>query len=340
MKPTNLDRDQGEKAWDLFAGVKSVLIATHANPDADAVASVLALRLSLLDLVPSLICLTGDGLIPQQLTFLPDSHTLARDLSSLSATPERIVLLDCADPFRLGPLFHQHREWFDGRIPILNIDHHVTNTQFGHINLVDVDAASTTAVLTSWFLLTNKPLTPDMATCLLTGFYGDTLGFQTSSTSASAFELAALLLRAGARHEEIIYYLFRRKALSTIRLWGAALSRVQLVPPVIWTEVTQEMLEQTGATPAEGEGIVNFLSGTNGSVVALLFYEQADGWRVSLRSSHSEVDVAELCRAHGGGGHPRAAGCRLAPGERARQQFLEDLRERVSNLIASRLATR
>ncbi len=339
-EPNHTTGFDGHSAWQLLASARSVLIATHANPDADAVASMLALHLALAEVVPVLISLTGDGLVPSNLTFLPAAERLIRDPATVREAPDCIALLDCADPSRLGPLYHLHTHWFDGHIPLVNIDHHITNTRFGHVDLVDATAASTTELIALWFLTVGVTITPDIATCLLTGLYGDTLSFQTTSTSARALELASLLLRLGARHEEIVNNLFRRKPVSTIRLWGAALSRIHVEPPLIWTEITRDMLRDTGATPLEGEGIVNFLSGTEGTVVSLLFYEQPEGWRVSLRSTDSLVDVAQLCQRYGGGGHPRAAGCRLPPGEAARRAFLNDLRAMVAELLATRSPSR
>lgn len=324
-------------AWELLAGSRTLLIATHANPDADAVASVLALRLVLAKHVQSAVCLTGDGLVPPNLEFLPGAEHLLRDPTSVTDPPDCIALLDCADPTRLGPLFRLHPAWFDGHIPIVNIDHHVTNTRYGSVDLVDPASAATTEVLAHWLEELEQPIVPDVATCLLTGLYGDTLSFQTTSTSARVFELAARLLEAGARQEDIVTHLFRSKPLSTVRLWGAALGRVRYEPPLIWTEITHRMLQEAGASPVEGEGIVNFLVGTHGTAVALLFYEQSEGWRVSLRSADSSVDVARLCQRYGGGGHPRAAGCRLPPGEAARRSFLDDLAAQVSALLSIEL---
>jgi phosphoesterase RecJ-like protein len=341
IEPDGIDSvaESSQLAWRIVTAARSLLLATHANPDADAVASVLALRLVLAELVPTVLCATGDFAVPPNLRFLPGVTTLVEDAGQLPDEVDALVLLDCADPTRLGPLYRSRRHWFERSLPIVNIDHHVTNTRFGTANLVDPHAASTTVVLTRWLLACNVPLTPDIATCLLTGLYGDTLSFQTSSTSAAAHELAALLLRHGARQEEIVSNLFRRKPVSTIRLWGAALSRLRVEPPVIWTEITAAMLETTGATAAEGEGIVNFLSGAEGTVVAILFYEQAEGWRVSLRSSDALVGVAEICQHFGGGGHPRAAGCRLPPGEAERRAFLDYVRTTVMQRLGTGAAT-
>jgi phosphoesterase RecJ-like protein len=90
------------------------------------------------------------------------------------------------------------------------------------------------------------------------------------------------------------------------------------------------MLATSGATSAEGEGVINFLAGIKGAKIAILFYRQPDGWRVSLRSIADDVDVAKLARVYNGGGHSRAAGCRLKPGLETRDQFLLDIMARIN----------
>jgi len=309
--------------WAAMSGARVILVATHANPDSDAIASVVAVRLLLEDADRRVLTVTGDGHVPETLRFLKGSERLLHPADLPEHSFDLIVLVDCAHPSRLGPLFDIAPSWFGGTIPIVNIDHHVTNTRFGTVNLVDPQAASTTEVLTELALSTRLLVDSDLATCLLTGIYGDTLGLQTSSTTPRTLRLAALLLEAGADLPTIVTHLFRRRAFSTVRLWGLALARAHLEHGIVWTEVTPEMLEESGATASEAEGIVNFLSGTDGARLALLFYRQPQGWRVSLRAISDDVDVAAIAAQYGGGGHSRAAGCRLPPGEEARRAFLE-----------------
>ncbi len=312
-----------ETAWRTMASGQVILIATHANPDADAIASVLAMRLLLDETHQIVVMATGDGRVPATVRFLPAVDRFAQPSELQARSFDRVVLVDCADPSRLGPLFREFPGWFDGSIPVVNIDHHVTNTRFGTVNLVDPEAAATTEILSEFVLQLGLPVSPELATCLLTGIYGDTLGLQTSSTRPKTMRLAAHLLETGAELSTIVTHLFRQRPFSTVRLWGLALARARFDGGMVWTEITPGMLEESGATAAEGEGIVNFLSDTEGAAIAILFYQQPEGWRVSLRSTSDVLDVAEIAARYGGGGHSRAAGCRLPPGEHARQAFLE-----------------
>ena len=128
----------------------------------------------------------------------------------------------------------------------------------------------------------------------------------------------------------VVDKLFRMKPFSTVKLYGLALSAAQRLGDVVWTELTAEMLAASHAQESEGEGIVNFIAGTEEARVAVLLYRHPDGYRVSMRAIADDVDVSRLAALYGGGGHARAAGCRLPPGEAARDPFLRDIAERVS----------
>jgi len=331
-----LSRSELRTVWDTVDAARRIVALTHANPDADAIASLLALTDLRVRAGQEIIPAVGDGELPDTLRFLPGADRLvAPETISLQGV-DLLVMLDCADEMRVGPTFQQHPEWFDGRIPIVNIDHHVTNTRFGSVNLIDPQAAATAELLGVMLIELGIQIEVDVATCLLAGIQGDTLGLRTPSTRARTLRLAADLLERDADLDTVVDNLFRVKPFSTIRLWGLALTRAERLGAIVWTEITPDMLTSSEAAAAEGEGIVNFLAGSKGSRVGALLYRLHDGWRVSLRSVREDVNVADLARLYGGGGHPRAAGCRLAPGIEARDRFLTDLAARLEALPVHR----
>jgi phosphoesterase RecJ-like protein len=150
---------------------------------------------------------------------------------------------------------------------------------------------------------------------------------------------AAELIDAGADLDAIVDALFRLKPYSTIRLWAESLQRAQWRGALIWSEIDPEMLARTEADRAEAEGIVNFLAGTIGARAAAILYKESWGWRVSMRSIADDVDVAKLVGLFGGGGHARAAGARLDPGEQARDRFLDEIASLIGPRGASTTAT-
>ncbi|MEZ4572384.1 MAG: DHHA1 domain-containing protein [Thermomicrobiales bacterium] len=142
---------------------------------------------------------------------------------------------------------------------------------------------------------------------------------------------SADLYEAGAYLDLIVDRLFRKKPMSTAHLWGEVQSRAAWHGRLVWAIVTNDMLERTDAAPSETEGLVNFLAGVEGAFAALV-QEAEDGWRVSLRSTTSAVDVSKLASHFGGGGHPRAAGCRLEPGRKSVDTFLNYMEAQLDKL--------
>lgn len=311
---------------DMVVASRKPVLVTHANPDADAVGSLLALASLVRRLGPTPRALaSGDRSIPANLRFLDGALALTTVDENAIIEADLIIYVDCADPSRLGPLYYELQSEFERHRAAINIDHHVTNDRFATINLVVPTAGATAEIVTRVFQALDMGIEPHEATALLAGIYGDTLGLRTPSTTPNTLRVSAELIEAGADVDTIVDHLFRLKPYSTIALWGEALSRASWRGALIWTAIYPDMLERCGATRAEGEGIVNFLAGTIGARAAALLYQEPWGWRVSLRSLADDVDVAVLAQRHGGGGHARAAGCRLEPGEAERERFLDDI---------------
>jgi phosphoesterase RecJ-like protein len=228
-----------------------------------------------------------------------------------------IVIVDTADLPLLGSLYLDHVDLFS-EVPVLNIDHHVSNTRFGQIALLDTTAASVTEVLYHWF--THVPsfrekITPDLATLLLTGLITDTRSFQNPNTTPRSLEVAAELLDLGARQQEIVQNIYKTKPLTTLKIWGRALGRIQVDDRsrIVWSTVSREDLTEMGARSQEVSGILDELISTIPDAdLHVIFVEAEDGEiKASLRSS-TAIDANVLAaQLFSGGGHPRAAGFRL-----------------------------
>ncbi|RIK42862.1 MAG: bifunctional oligoribonuclease/PAP phosphatase NrnA [Chloroflexi bacterium] len=311
---------------DRILHAQRLVLLTHSSPDADAVGSLLAMASLCRRLGRAPVAMaTGDHAVPDNLRFLDGALGLTNVDDQAIIDADLLIFMDCSDPSRLGPLYYRLQPEFERRRDCINIDHHVTNDRFGSLNLVVPAAAATSEIVTRIYQSLDMGIEPGEATTLLAGIYGDTLGLRTPSTTPSTLRVSAELIEAGGDVDTVVDYLFRLKPFSTIALWGEALSHVQWRGALIWTAIYPEMLAKTGATRAEGEGIVNFLAGALGARAACLLYLEPWGWRVSLRSLADDVDVAWLAKRHGGGGHTRAAGCRLEPGEAQRERFLDDI---------------
>jgi phosphoesterase RecJ-like protein len=313
----------------LLKTAKRVLLPTHQNVDADSMSSVVALKMALEQDNIAADVLVTDGEMPHSLEFLPGIDDVV--LYGVDPLPDYDMLLmaDCSDRTRLAGFYRDDPERVNGAVPIINIDHHITNDNYGQVNIVEPKAASTTEVIADVLAVWGTMMTRDIAQCLLAGIYGDTLGLRTESTTARTLRTAADLVDAGANPVPIVNALFRLKPKSSVCLWRAALRNVQWTGDLIWTELTKAHFEECGAQRSEAEGMVNFLVGTEGSRAAALLYANDQGWRVSMRSMAEDVDVAAIAARFGGGGHPRAAGVQVDGDESAKQRFLEGVAEAI-----------
>ena len=224
-----------------------------------------------------------------------------------------IIALDCADADRIGDMREKNPSLFFD-VPVINVDHHPGNTNFGKINIVDTAASSTAEILVALIetLAKEKPdlLDPDSATSLLTGVITDTGSFQNGNTTPKSMTVAAQLIAAGARQQEIIKNVFKTRSLSTLRLWGRALSYLKEDSgrQFIWTMLGKSDFVAAQAKQDESSGVIDELLKTAaGMRFVLLLTERDGGIHGSMRSIEPSTDVSLIANQFGGGGHPQAA---------------------------------
>lgn len=225
---------------------------------------------------------------------------------------EAIVVLDSTDLERIGSPYEKNPEVFY-EVPVVNIDHHAGNDQFGKINWVDITATSTSEILVSVLeALTGDPkfIDEDIATALLTGIITDTNSFQNNNTTPKSLTVAAQLVAFGGRQQDIIKYIYKTKPLSTLRLWGRALSnlRDERADRFVWTQLYKKDYLECGAAEPESSGVIDELLKTAAGVdFALLLSEKNGEVHGSLRSTNKNTDVSAIAKLFNGGGHPMAA---------------------------------
>ena len=289
---------------------RRILAFCHIAPDGDALGSLLGLGWLLKSLPPeeqrktTLVCADG---VPVQFQFLPGSGEILSEPPSL--TWDAIVAVDSSDERRLGDCFRPATE--GGGAPVLVLDHHVTNLNFGTLNYVDPAAAATAQVIVDLADALRAPIGPEAATCLLTGLVTDTLSFRTSNVTPEVMCVAARLMDEGANLYEITERALSQKPLNVMRLWGLALAGLHQERNVVWALITREMRAQAGALDTGDGGLASFLINAPEAKVAAVFSEKPDGQvEIGLRARNG-LDVSRLALALGGGGHPQAAGCTL-----------------------------
>ena len=255
-----------------------------------------------------------------------------------------IFVFDTGNLEYLGPIYEQNVDMFY-ETPVVNIDHHTSNTDFGQVNLVNVTAASATEILYEYLdylekKYNKKLITEDVATLLLAGIITDTGSFQHANTSPQSMETASRLLDLGGRQQEIIKNIYKTKKLSTLKLWGIVLSKVQVDPVhrMVWSVISQDDLKEAEASSDETEGIIDDLltNAPGAEVIFLVKQTEEDLLSVSMRSSSSQIDVGKFSAEQGGGGHARAAGFRVRNG-RPFDQIVSDVVAKVRKFQAERL---
>ena len=330
-----INRAAAEDALSTLLSARSVCFPTHQNVDADGVSSALALLEGLRRRGGNGFVLISDGKLPRYLAFLPGSESVV--IYGKDELPEfdMLCLVDCSDQRRLGKFYVDDPSRIDGDTPIVNIDHHVTNPNFGVVNFVEPRAAAAAEIVTDILEVWGIEFDVKLAQVLLAGIYGDTLGLRTDNTTARTMRTAADLVDAGADVAPIVDALFRLKSASTVCVWSRALENVSWQGPLLWTEVSRKLLADCNADASEAENLVNFLTGTEGSNISAILYEVENGWRVSMRTLTPNVDVAAIAAAFGGGGHPKAAGVQIDGGIAERDEFLRRAAEMASEQAAS-----
>ncbi|MEW5870260.1 MAG: DHH family phosphoesterase [Chloroflexota bacterium] len=293
-----MNKAEFQPAVPLFQSAQRVLLASHIRPDGDAIGSLVGMGLALQEAGKQVQMVLADG-VPSKLRFLPGSEqvrTRVKDAFDL------FCVLDCSDMERVGEIVPA------GTVPDVNIDHHRTNLNFARLNLVDVQAVSTTELVYGLLQALGWEPSLDVYSALLTGLITDTIGFRTSNMTAAALRLAAELVDAGADLPGLYQKALGSRSFQAARFWGAGLSGLQLEDRLVWTTLTLADRQAANYNGRDDADLVNLLSSIENADIAIIFVEQPDGRvKVSWRAQPG-FDVSELALKFGGGGHAAAAG--------------------------------
>jgi phosphoesterase RecJ-like protein len=227
-------------------------------------------------------------------------------------------------------VLESHRTLFES-VPILDIDHHLSNRRFGAVDWVDPASSATCEMVTLLAWRLSVPLDAGegmLASALTAGIVMDTANFQHPNTTPRTLVVAGALREAG----EIARRLYRTKPNSQLVLFGRVLARMQSAYEgrVVWSTLELADLAAAGAGSEQAEGLVDLLSQAEEAEVAILFKEADGATRISVRTRSGGVDATVLTGTFGGGGHARAAGATVAlPLKEARRIVIDRAGELV-----------
>lgn len=275
-----------------------ILIIAHVNPDADSMGSALAMYTYILRLQKkvSLYCKTEK--MNPALQFLPFIEKVKHNAPN---NYDLAMSFDCGAAKRLG---------IEPTDALVNVDHHVSNEDYGDINLIDSSAISTTQVLYDFFKENDIKINAKMATCLFAGLVDDSQNFTTDKTDARAFLMAADLIACGADNALCIKELFKSRSLGSIRMKAKMLAnaRLECSGKLVSTLVERHFFEETGAYEVDcEEALHESLELVNVEVAFMLRHTKDGRIKGSLRSKNG-INMNEIASAFDGGGHVHSAG--------------------------------
>jgi phosphoesterase RecJ-like protein len=279
-----------------------ILLVTHKNPDADTISSSLSLSNYFYENNIKHKVFNISTELPRKLNFLSKFEKITTDIPKFY---DLIIYLDCADPCRVGKEFPQD-------VKTISIDHHQSNNNFANINIID-DSKSSTAELLYYFFKENKlKISKNVAECLYTGIYDDSLAFTTPRTNKETFNVISDLLDSKINVSDIANNLLRRESLSKFRIIPKIMNTLALFKEGKLATVYLDdiWIKETGATVEECDDIVDMVLSI-GIVKIVVYFRIVDNTvRVSLRSK-GDIDVSRIAENFNGGGHKNAAGLTL-----------------------------
>ncbi|MEG0641528.1 MAG: bifunctional oligoribonuclease/PAP phosphatase NrnA [Clostridium sp.] len=280
-------------------------ITCHVSPDGDAMGSSLALYEAIKTLGKKVYIISKES-IPNDFKFLKNSVEVSEDKENVLEGIQCVIVVDCGNKERInGNLNFENRNY-----KIINIDHHVSNENYGDYNYVDSKSAATCEIIYSVIKELGVTLNKDIATCIYTGLLTDTGSFRHSTTSKYTHEVAGYLIETGIDFSEIHRTLFDRKSMGKIKLYGKAIDTIELScdNKFCTMYITRDMLEELNLLDEDTSDVITFGNKIESVEVVALIKEREDGGvKVSLRSKRC-VDVNKIAGVFNGGGHVRASG--------------------------------
>lgn len=320
--------DELGRAADWIRRHESFLVTAHQEPDGDAAGSTLAMGLLLEQLGKEVVRFNPDG-VPYNFQFLEGADRVHRELPADGA-PDATILLDCSTLDRVGAPDLEERTGGT----LLVVDHHDTFDREGNdVSLYDPDAAATGELVYRLVRELGAELTESLAEALYCALMTDTGSFQYSNTSRSTFRIAGELLEAGVDAWEMTVEVLESQPLERVELLSDVLDTLEVSEcgRLAFICIDREMLGDDADRAAElTDGFINYGRSIRGVEVSTQLRELDDGgWKVSFRSK-GRVDVAQLARQFGGGGHANAAGFRS-------RASAAEIRKRLTRALADLL---
>ena len=315
------DRVQIEKLSSFIKQSKKILLSTHINPDGDGIGSGLALVNKLTKMGKKVDFINRDPL-PVIYKFLPAS-SLVKNSKKITGKYDLAIVLECPELERNGNIVDYTRQ---AKVTI-NIDHHLGNTMYGDLNIVDPTAAAVGEQLYRIMKELCWEIDRDVATCIYTAIVTDTGSFMYSNTTPEVHIIASELIKAGADPQYISSQVYASTE-EAVKLLTQMLSKLKVEGRIGYSYLTKKMFRDTGALESETDNFINSIRAIKTVETAMLFKETGpSSVKVSFRSKGT-ADVNLIARRFKGGGHKHAAGAVInLPIKSAMKTVLSEVRK-------------
>jgi len=321
-----INKEENKKLYKIAEIIKekdNFLITAHVNSDGDSISSILLLN----DIVKqfgkkAVICI--DDNVPEKFDFLPGTDNIVPFDELKPFTPDVTVVLDASNLHRTGRV----QSIISRSETVLSIDHHGSNDGFGTVNFVDSNASSTVEIVYRLINILGIDITKEMALYVYNGIVCDTGSFSFPNTTEASLAICADMVHFGVEPGFVAKNLYQRSSPDTLRALAASLSTLEFHfnGKVGCMHLANGFVSK--GNNVDTEGFVDYLLSVEGTEVEFFMIEENPGYfRVSLRSKEY-VDVNKVAGALGGGGHPRAAGCRISGN-------VDDVKEKILNILKS-----
>lgn len=297
-------RTEIERAAAAIAAASSIAVTCHINPDGDAIGSALGFAHAARKAGKDAVVSFGEPFVlPDQFDFLDQTPLVPP--KEFPTAPEVLVVFDVAAPDRLGSIARSA----EGAGTVVVVDHHASNDGFGDIAVIDPQGAASAVLATQLIEALGWEIDQAAATALMVGIVTDTGRFQYSATDGETLRVAARLLDAGVRPEQIGTRIYESAPFGYLKVSAAVLGRATLEEELglVWSVVWKADLKDAGLAFEDADGLMDDLRIAREAGTAALIKEVEGGFKVSLRS-RGETDVGSIAVANGGGGHHNAAG--------------------------------
>ena len=281
------------------------LIASHMDPDGDSIGSQLAIYHALID-AGKQATIVNQGHLPSRYRFLDPSGIIHPSVYDHNLTAQAVFFVECPSLDRIGFV----RDMIPDPAITINIDHHLNNTLYADVNIVDSESCAAAEIVYTLLRMGDFEITPEIAKQLYAAIISDTGRFKFDSTTATGMRVASELIGYGADPKTISDHIYNQYSAATIHLLGRTLSQMKLAggDRIGCMHISRKDLREIGARAEDSEGFVDYSLAVHGVQLGIMLKEMDDKEiKVSVRSQDG-IDALGFAKLYGGGGHSNAAG--------------------------------